>query len=96
VGEVYPSQEPPPPPSTEERMWEDTRERARKHGVAMPWGEERTVGQEKGGERIGERGERIEAAAEEDGGKCLAWGCITLFVLLFLFFVLGLILNVVQ
>ncbi|MGM0494734.1 MAG: zinc-ribbon domain-containing protein [Armatimonadota bacterium] len=94
VEEVYPSEAPPPPPtSTEERMWEDTQERARLHGVGMPWGEETEAGRDEGAERIGEK---IEAAAEEDGGKCCAWGCVTLFVLIFLFFILSFILNVVQ
>ncbi|MFP4249989.1 MAG: zinc-ribbon domain-containing protein [Armatimonadota bacterium] len=95
VEEVSPSEE-PPPPSAEERMWDDTQERARLHGVGMPWGEETVSG---GGEGDGadERiGEKIEAAAEEDGGKCCAWGCATLSVLLFLFFILSFILNVAQ
>lgn len=97
VEEVYPAPEeapPPPPPSAEDRMWADTQERARAHGVEIPWsGDEEQRSLQEENERLGER---LEAAAENDPKSCCAWGCVALFVLLFLFFVTGFIINVTQ
>ena len=94
--DVYPKQEPPPPPppSAEERMWEDTQERAEAHGVKVPWSDEDARQPWQQDER--RPGEKLEAAVDRGGTSCVAWGCVALFVLLFLFFVVGFIINVTQ
>ncbi len=93
--QIYPTDEPPPPPSAEERMWAETRERARLHGTEVPFGEEEdTTPESQKGDRS--LGETLESDAEDGGGQCCGYGCLALFVVLFLLFLLGYILNVVQ
>jgi len=94
---VYPTEEPPPPPpapGVEERMWEDTVERARQHGIEIPGGEQEPEYQWQKDERA--IGEKLASAVEQGDKGCCAYGCIALFILLFLLFVVGFIMNVVQ
>ncbi len=88
VEDVYPQPEeepPPPPPSAEERMWEETRERAERHSM-----------REFVGDTYAESPEQETDQTEESGQNCCAYGCIALFVVLFLFFVAGFIFNIAQ
>jgi hypothetical protein len=86
--EVYPTEKPPPPPpeeTVEQRMWAETEERAERHGVEVPGAED--------DRRIGEK---LEDTVDEGGWNCLAYGCVALFALMFIFFIIGFIVNVAQ
>lgn len=95
--EVYPTQKPPPPPppsSLEESIWADTEERAKLHGVEMPWGaDEEAQSRQQDNRRLGEK---LQAAAEKDGSKCCTFSCVALIVAAFALFVLGFILITIQ
>lgn len=77
-------------------MWAETAERAKLHGTEMPWGEEEEEPRQEWQEDDRRIGEKLTDAAEDDSGKCCAYGCVALFVILFLFFVIGFIANVAQ
>jgi hypothetical protein len=88
VEDVYPTPEPPPPPpppSAEERMWEETRERAAAYGVDVPG--EPTAGRQ-----------ALSALKEADkkGQRFCALGCAAFFILFFIIFLVGLIMDFVR
>jgi hypothetical protein len=83
--DVYPQEEPPPPPPSEERMWEETRERAERHGV-----------REYVGDNMPSTDQPTQEEIEESGQNCCSYGCIAFFMVLFIFFLIGFIINVVQ
>lgn len=64
-------------------MWADTQERAELHGVKTPCSDE----EEKHSGRAEDQrlGEKLESVAENHPKNCCVWGCVALFVLLFLF-----------
>jgi len=82
---------PPPPPSVDERMWDETRERAELHGVGLP-----TQAPE---DPLQQRARRLLEAdsastdEEKSGQNCCAYGCIAFFVVLFLFLIVSAIIR---
>lgn len=94
---AYPrEQAPPPPPPAGERMIGDTRERAERHGVDVPpaagWGPEVNTG----GRETSPLEQNVEEMSAEEGSNCCSIGCVALSVILFVFFIIGFIANVVQ
>lgn len=85
---------PPPPPSAEERMWAETRERARLHGLTPP-----IEAQEERGETRGRSvfdAVRPTGGSEPTGQNCCAYGCVTLFVLTIAALIVGTIINILR
>ena len=78
---------PPPPPTDEERIWQETDERTRLHGTAMPWGEAREARRDRGDD---------SETGEHGGFNCCVVVGVAFMLVILLLSILGLILNVAQ
>jgi hypothetical protein len=98
VDDVYSDVEPPPPPpqSATERMMEETRERAERHGVDLPMGAGGGPEGTTSGRETSPLEEKVEELTAEQGSNCCSVGCVAGFVLLFVFFLIGFLMNFVQ
>jgi len=90
MGAQPPPPPPPPPPSVDERMWAETRERAKLHGVPPPV--------DAVDDPLDKRAqELLDAKADTDddksGQNCCAYGCAAFFIVMFLLIMVSAIMR---